>query len=55
MNDQAAASTAKLVLTADTLDELKKLEQDIIAQGWHAESAPFPNPNGSYSVNMAKG
>jgi len=53
MNDQAA-STAKLVLTADTLDELKKLEHNMVAQGWNADGVEFQNPDGTYSVKMSK-
>ncbi len=45
-------SQASIVITAGTQEELQKLVQDMVNQGWHSDGNVVHNPDGTYSVQM---
>lgn len=52
------SATEKKVLTAATTAELnekvRKLEADIVEQGWHTEGSVITNPDKSFSQKMSR-
>lgn len=43
-----------ITISAATLDELNKMIADLIAQGWHTDSEPTNNSDGTFSATMIR-